>query len=266
MSENKKLILLIIATILVIVVALWLISPLRNEGESFFSSLLSGGSHTTIQQQGPQQVISFDDSYKATLKTDEGDIVIDLYTKNAPFTVNNFVYLSKTGFYDGSYFHRVVKNFVIQAGKNKDGKEPSYTITDEINADSLGLDDIKVKDAIWLKSVYNPDDRSTEVFKSENLEKYKDYTVKQFYKEVLNYTYRTDVESRKAEEWSVGMANEGPNTARSQFFIITYSDQPHLDGRYTIFGKVIDGFDVVKRIESRGANQVKILAVEIQEG
>lgn len=264
MSEGRKLILLTIAAVLLIGVSLWLISPLKKEGLPFFSSLFSGGSSTTMWY-GPRQVISFDRSYKAILKTEEGDITIDLYTKNAPFTVNNFVYLSRTGFYNGSYFHRIVKNFVIQVGKDKNGAEPSYIISDEINADSLGLDSIKVKDAPWLKDVYNPADKATDPFKPENLDKYKNYSVKQFYKEVLKYSYRTDIESRKAQEWAVGMANEGPNSAKSQFFIITHSDQPHLDGRYTIFGKVIDGFDVAKRIELRGANQVKILSVEIQE-
>uniref|UniRef100_A0A7C5YXJ8 Peptidyl-prolyl cis-trans isomerase n=1 Tax=candidate division CPR3 bacterium TaxID=2268181 RepID=A0A7C5YXJ8_UNCC3 len=265
MTEGRKLVLLMIATVFLIGLIFWLIGPIREEGRNALGGLLSGSLRGTIQRQGPQQVISLDKSYKAILKTDQGDITIELYTKNAPSTVNNFVYLSKTGFYDGSYFHRVVEKFVIQAGKNKNGQEPSYVIPDEINADSLGLDDIKVKDAIWLKDVYNPEDKSTQAFSPENLEKYKDYTIKQFYKEVFKYTYRTDVVSRKAEKWSVGMANNGPNSARSQFFIITYSSQPHLDGRYTIFGKVAEGFDVVKRIESLGENKAKILDVEIVE-
>ena len=83
----------------------------------------------------PERVIDPDKSYTATLKTDKGDIVIELAAKEAPNTVNNFVYLSSVGFYDGLSFHRVIANFMIQGGDPKgDGTGgPGYRFNDEFS-------------------------------------------------------------------------------------------------------------------------------------
>jgi cyclophilin family peptidyl-prolyl cis-trans isomerase len=82
----------------------------------------------------PPMVIELDRSYLATIKTDKGDIVCELYPDQAPQTVNNFVYLSRAGFYDGLTFHRVVPDFVIQGGDplGKGNGGPGYTIPAEI--------------------------------------------------------------------------------------------------------------------------------------
>ncbi len=126
---------------------------------------------------------------RATLHTNQGDIVIQLYSDDAPLTVANFIHLCEEGFYNGSIFHRVVRDFVIQVGCPRgDGwGGPGYTIRCEIN-----------------------------------LHRY--------------------------VRGSVGMALAGKDTGGSQFFI-THSPQPHLDGRYTIFGQVVAGMEVVDRIQ-----------------
>ena len=126
---------------------------------------------------------------QATIKTHEGEIVVDLNFKEAPHTVANFVKLANDGFYDGLIFHRVIHGFMIQGGDPEgDGTGgPGYTIADEMN-------------------------------------------------------------SLKHEAGVISMANSGPNTAGSQFFI-THMEQPHLNGRHTVFGKVVKGFDVVTRVE-----------------
>ncbi|MBU6389124.1 peptidylprolyl isomerase [Patescibacteria group bacterium] len=119
-----------------------------------------------------------------TLKTDMGDIKINLYPADAPKTVENFVTLGKRGYYNGIIFHRVIKAFVIQAG------DPAGTGTG-----------------------------GTSIFGAE---------------------FPDEINSHKIVKGTVAMANKGPNTNSSQFFIVTESAQPSLDGHYTVFGQVAD--------------------------
>ena len=140
----------------------------------------------------------------AILKTSLGNIIIEFFPEAAPKHVNNFLNLSKTGFYDGTIFHRIVKDFVIQGGdpttKNNTQKDrwgtggPGYTIDAEFN-------DI-------------PHERGI-----------------------------------------ISMARTGdPNSAGSQFFIVT-KDARFLDNQYTVFGRVIDGMEIVDKIEDLTTNQ-----------
>ena len=139
----------------------------------------------------PEMQIDTDTTYRATLTTSKGDIVLDLYAEHAPKTVNNFVVLSRDGFYDGLTFHRVIPNFMIQGGDpNGTGTGgPGYKFEDETQDNPL-----------------------------------------------------------RHETGVISMANAGPNTNGSQFFI-THAPQPHLDGRHTVFGKVTQGQDVVDAIQ-----------------
>jgi len=140
-------------------------------------------------------------TYRATVHTSKGDIVLDLFPQYAPNTVNNFVSLATDGFYDGTTFHRVISNFMIQGGDpTATGRGgPGYTFADEFHMNPL--------------------------------------------------THETGV---------LSMANAGPNTNGSQFFI-THSPQPHLNGRHTVFGKVTAGQDVVDAIRQGDT----ITAIEI---
>ncbi len=124
----------------------------------------------------------------AVIHTKKGNIRIELLAADAPMTVDNFIRLARSGFYNGLVFVRVVPNFVIQGGDPRGDQNggPGYQIRDEINL-------------------------------------------------------------RRYETGSVGMALSGKDTGGSQFFI-THSPQPHLDGGYTVFGQVIEGMDVVNRI------------------
>ncbi len=162
----------------------------------------------------------------AVMKTLKGEIKLELFPANAPKTVANFEKLAQEGFYNGTAFHRVVPGFVIQGGdpNTKEGGDvskigtggPGYTFEDEINPKSLGLSDEQI-------SV---------------LEK-------------QGYKYRTDLVSLPNTVGALAMANSGPNTNGSQFFITTDEDQPHLNGKHTVFGKVVSGMDVVKKIQER---------------
>ena len=85
----------------------------------------------------PEMSINPKKKYTAVLETTEGDITIDLYADKAPQTVNNFIHLARTDFYDGITFHRIIKDFMIQSGDPKgDGTGgPGYTVPAEINSD-----------------------------------------------------------------------------------------------------------------------------------
>jgi len=150
--------------------------------------------------------------YKARMETDKGTMVIELFANKTPITVNNFVFLSREGYYDGVIFHRVIDNFMVQGGDptgtGRGG--PGYKFGDEFDA-SLKHD----------------------------------------------------------KQGILSMANAGPGTNGSQFFI-THGPTPHLNGKHTVFGQIVEGLDVLMSIPARdpgnvNAPAVKIIRVTIEE-
>jgi cyclophilin family peptidyl-prolyl cis-trans isomerase len=143
--------------------------------------------------------------YFATIHTDNGDIRLELFTDKAPVTVNNFVFLARQGFYDGTIFHRVIKDFMAQGGDptgtGRGG--PGYQFQDEF-----------------------------------------DFSLKHDKPGVLS------------------MANAGPNTNGSQFFI-THVPTPWLDQKHSVFGQVIEGLDVLLSITERDPQRPQSPAVGI---
>jgi peptidyl-prolyl cis-trans isomerase B (cyclophilin B) len=141
--------------------------------------------------QPPETVIDANKKYTATFDTTRGTITCKLFAKDAPATVNNFVFLAREGFYDGTVFHRVIKDFMIQGGDptgtGRGG--PGYRFADEIKN--------------------NPN---------------------------------------RHKVGSLSMANAGPNTNGSQFFI-THVVTDWLDGKHTVFGQVTSGQDVVNSVQ-----------------
>ncbi|WP_025844313.1 peptidylprolyl isomerase [Paenibacillus ehimensis] len=145
----------------------------------------------------PAMSIDPNKSYKATITTSKGAFTIELFAKEAPKTVNNFVFLAKEGFYDNITFHRIIKTFMVQTGDplgNGTGG-PGYKFEDELKT------------------------------------------------------------SHKYEPGIVAMANSGKNTNGSQFFICTGEDSKSLPSKYTIFGKVVEGMDVVQKIAETPVKQ-----------
>lgn len=170
-----------------------------------------------------------------TIETAKGNIVLELFPKVAPKTVANFVKLAKEGFYDGVTFHRVVQDFVIQGGdplsKNKSADNvgtggPGYKFDDEISAKALGLSDTLIQQL-----------------------------------QTKGYKFDDSLPSMHIKVGTVAMANSGPNTNGSQFFIVTTKDQPQLDGQYTAFGQVKEGMDVVLKI-TQGDEMKKVTVQE----
>jgi cyclophilin family peptidyl-prolyl cis-trans isomerase len=128
---------------------------------------------------------------RATLHTNRGAIAVELFDEDAPRTVDNFLTLSKDGYYDGLTFHRVIKDFMIQGGcpEGTGTGGPGYEFEDEINRNKI------VRGAL-------------------------------------------------------AMANRGPDTNGSQFFIVTTEAAPWLDGKHTVFGRVEAGMEAVDAIEA----------------
>jgi peptidyl-prolyl cis-trans isomerase B (cyclophilin B) len=141
----------------------------------------------------PEMVIDPNKNYVAHFKTSKGEFDIQLFTKEAPKTVNNFVFLARDGFYDGLVFHRVIDNFMIQGGDPEGSGRggPGYKWADEPGALKL----------------------------------------------------------RHEGPGVLSMANAGPNTNGSQFFI-THVRTEWLDGKHAVFGRVMgDGQKVVDAIK-----------------
>ncbi len=204
--------------------------------------------------------------YSAVIKTNYGDITIDLFEKDSPVTVNSFVYLSDKGFYDNLTFHRIIRDFVIQGGDPQGTGlgGPGYKFEDEIDADAIGLGSLKVYQATFLRSFYPLD----------VLDRYKNDSVKDFYQKQGGYKYISGKGSKqKFVPYVIAMANSGPNTNGSQFFITTKnSNTEYLDGKHTVFGRITAGYDVVDKIESVSTNsegkptsQVKITSIKINK-
>ena len=182
----------------------------------------------TIEQEGdvlnnnkvydsmPEMNIDISKKYTAVIKTNMGDMSVEFFTEDAPITVNNFINLSRDGYYDNVIFHRVISGFMIQGGDpsgtghGEMGKYPGYKFEDELN------------------------------------------------------------NQRSYDKGILAMANAGPDTNGSQFFIM-HVNYP-LPYQYTIFGFVTDGLDVIDKIASvqtgdgdRPVTDVVIKTVEVKE-
>ena len=148
----------------------------------------------------PPMTIDTDKQYSATIETEKGDLVLELFAADVPVTVNNFVFLARDGYYDNTTFHRVIPDFMAQGGDptgtGRGG--PGYKFADE-------------------------------------------------------FTSHTHVTG------ALSMANAGPNTNGSQFFI-TYSPQPHLNNHHSVFGQLTRGMDILKNLVN--GDVIKTITIE----
>jgi len=160
----------------------------------------------------PKMEIDPKKSYSVILKTDQGEITLTLFADKVPNMVNNFVFLARQGFYNGTIFHRVISDFMAQGGDptGTGMGGPGYRFNDEFNS-SL----------------------------------------------------------RHNKGGVLSMANSGPNTNGSQFFI-THLATPWLDNKHSIFGQVTEGMQVLLSIPPRDPSKrdspsVKIISMLIVE-
>lgn len=160
----------------------------------------------------PEMRLDQSADYHATFHTEKGEIKARLFAGEAPATVNNFVFLARDGYFDGTTFHRVIKNFMVQGGDptGTGTGGPGYRIPDE----------------------FSP-------------------------------------RLRHDRPGILSMANAGPDTGGSQFFI-TYAATPHLDDRHAVFGEVVEGMDTLNAVRERDPQRDRepgdrIESVEIEE-
>jgi peptidyl-prolyl cis-trans isomerase B (cyclophilin B) len=175
----------------------------------------SSGGDTEMAQYGgpPDMAIKPDTEYYANIETERGPVRVRLFAREAPNTVNNFVFLAREGYFDGTTFHRVIPDFMVQAGDptGTGMGGPGYQIADEF-----------------------------------------------------------DPSLRHDRPGVLSMANAGPNTGGSQFFI-THVPTPWLDGRHAVFGEVVEGMENVLAIRERDPASDpnpgdRIERIEIEEG
>lgn len=159
----------------------------------------------------PPMTIDTSKQYTATIETEKGNLLFELFAKDVPRTVNNFIFLAREGFYDGSTFHRVITGFMAQGG------DPTGT-----GRGGPG------------------------------------------------YRFEDEFTTHKHEVGALSMANAGPDTNGSQFFI-TYVPVYQLDGRHSVFGQLTEGMDVLKALTPRDPSTNpqfagdKILRISIEE-
>lgn len=160
----------------------------------------------------PGMALRPDHDYHAVFVTEKGKVRVRLFAEEAPETVNNFVSLARDGYYDGTTFHRVIKDFMVQGGDptGTGSGGPGYSIPDEFHPDL-----------------------------------------------------------RHDGPGVLSMANAGPNTGGSQFFI-THVATPWLDDRHAVFGEVVDGMEVVNAVKERDPQRDRepgetVVRVEIEE-
>ncbi len=148
----------------------------------------------------PPMTIDTSKQYKATIETEKGNLVLELFASDVPTTVNNFVFLAGEGFYNGTTFHRVIPGFMAQGG------DPTGTGTG------------------------NP-----------------------------GYFFPDEFTEHKHVAGTLSMANSGSNTNGCQFFI-TYAPQSHLDGKHSVFGQLIEGMDILEKLEN--GSVIKRIVIE----
>ncbi len=159
----------------------------------------------------PSMMIDTNKNYTAIIETEKGNLVLELFAKDVPITVNNFVFLSREGFYDGSTFHRIIPGFMAQGG------DPTGT-----GRGGPG------------------------------------------------YRFEDEFTTHKHEVGALSMANAGPDTNGSQFFI-TYVPVHQLDGKHSVFGQLTKGMDVLKKLTPRDPSQNpnfvgdKVIRITIEE-
>jgi cyclophilin family peptidyl-prolyl cis-trans isomerase len=162
-----------------------------------FHGCVTGRTLAATEPRRPGRRVQYDRPVTtAILTTNKGAIGLELFDADAPKTVENFVKLSRDGFYDGVIFHRVIERFMIQGG------DPTGT--------GMG----------------GP-----------------------------GYQFEDEPNQHQVENGAIAMANSGPNTNGSQFFIVTAEACPWLNGLHTVFGRVTSGMDVVDAIDGTATDQ-----------
>lgn len=198
MKITKKILFVIILGLIVLFLAINAVGVYMTH----IKENIGQNSNTSVNEQPADKIMN---NKIVLMKTNFGDIKLELFDSDAPKTVANFIKLAKEGFYDGTKFHRVIKDFMIQGG------------------------DPNSKDNDWSNDGTGDP----------------------------GYKFEDEINQNKLVRGALAMANSGPNTNGSQFFIVTAKETPWLDGKHTVFGKVIEGMENVDKIENVETDKLK---------
>lgn len=272
-----------------------------------FSAQLTFSQINPTENQDVSALREDPDNPLVEIQTSMGSMILELFPKEAPETVANFIGLAQgekpfedpqTGalvnrpFYDGLIFHRVIDQFMIQGGSptGVGNGTPGYSFNDEINARSLGLDRMQALDdegiphpflriasqtqfqAVILEPLFTELNINSQEDLENNYalieESINSLTVKDVY-ENQGYEYTETLDSRMPVRGVIAMANAGPNSNGSQFFI-NLIDTEWLAGKHTVFGRVRQGMDILDAIGStpvdeqdRPLQDVRIIQVKV---
>ena len=262
----------------------------------------------TVKKVAAKKTVKKVKNPKVLIKTSMGEITLELFANEAPKTVANFLGLAegtkeftdsktkkktKRNYFDGLIFHRVIADFMAQGGcPDGNGRGgPGFSFEDEINAKALGLD----KKMAWVDTGGGKGPhqllgiRSRQKFQSAimdpvikklGIKSQKDFEEKK--KEVdaeldkltvldvfvnMGYKYNDTRPSHGMLRGTIAMANSGPNTNGSQFFL-NMKDNTYLNGKHTVFGKVLTGMDVIDKMQkvkmkapSKPEKDIKIISI-----
>ncbi len=201
MKSNKKVIIILVVLFLSSILFIYFINKSNKDN---INDITSNTNNAQVNQKENIKNMNLTNQKTGeridVINTSQGEIELKLNGDRTPITVNNFIMLAENGFYNGTKFHRIIKDFMIQGGDplSKDESKKNYWGT--------GGPDYRFVD---------------EVFADDDM-----------------------------KEGDIAMANAGPNTNGSQFFIVTAEKTPWLNGKHTIFGKVTKGIDIIKKIEN----------------
>ncbi len=222
---SKTFLIQIIASVVLIGIVLFGVNSTKNKEtpneEAVSASAVTAIDTNIINDTNDTTNMEQKETILVTMNTSHGAITLELWKDKAPNTVENFMTLSKNGFYDGTRFHRVIEGFMIQGG------DPLSKDTAQINRWGTGGPGYQFADEIHAENHNLPG--------------------------------------------TISMANAGPNTNGSQFFI-NVADNSYLDTKHTVFGKVVEGYDIVETISmvdtipgaDRPVEDVVIESIEIQ--
>lgn len=231
-DENLQFMIYVLAVGILIVLTFCIMQVfILGRDVPFIDDLGWGGNQPSgefVYADPPAMRLDENKDYQARFQTNLGGFTIELFEENAPNTVNNFVFLAREGYYDGVKVHRVLKDMLFQTGDRNTltdneatygSGNPGYVFDDEINWESINLA------AGQIQALSEQDYSSTPNLISKPLQRY-----------------------------SIAMANSGPNTNGSQFFVVTApntdSQLDNLNGKHTVFGKVIEGYETIEDINN----------------
>lgn len=242
-KDTRNMLLIIVGiVIMLLVVYPWVNSSNVLESQlPFLSELNLGGGNffngnNANDEQEEVSLIDQEKDYILTVETNKGIIEIDLYEDTAPVNVSSVV--NNTIQFEKAEISNEMDDFILFNVSNED------EYPDEINADFLGLDNLKVNEVEALSNLYDPNHQVFKNFSNENLSQYEDLTLKSFYSDIIGYSYSNSLKTPTQKEYMVFKYKMEPQSSKLDL-LISQENKPEINGLYTPIGEVTTGRDLL---------------------